>query len=169
MEKTSKKIEIPQELRETVRNTMRAAGALGPLGAFSTMGDVAAIAGCWGTLLVVFADHYGMKMTKETAVKACSSVLLGIGSYYAGCKLASKLFNMIPFAGTVMGMGISSAANILFTYRFALTLTRMFGSACGDLDNIVASIVEMFKTYGAIGSAADAFRMLIGDDLAGRF
>ena len=162
----SGKILIPVELRERVRDTMLAAGALGPIGAFSTVADVASIAGCWGTLLMAFGKHYHIQIDKDTAVKTCSSILLGLGSYYAGCKLATKLFNLIPFAGTLMGMGISSVANILFTYRFALTLTRMFDVNYGGMDNVVANFAEMFKTYGALGSTEDAIRLLLGKDPA---
>jgi uncharacterized protein (DUF697 family) len=159
---------IPEKLRKRVRDTMLAAGALGPLGAFSTAADVATIAGCWGTLLLAYCDHYDVRMDKDTAVKTCSSILLGLGSYYAGCKLATKLFHLIPFAGTLMGMGISSVANILFTYRFALTLTRCFDENYSSTSSMIANFAEMFKTYGALGSAEDAIRVLMNKEPLGR-
>lgn len=161
-------VQIPAALHKRVRDTMLAAGALGPIGAFSTTADVATIAGCWGTLLLAFCDHYHVRMDKDTAVKTCSSILLGLGSYYAGCKLATKLFHLIPFAGTLMGMGISSVANILFTYRFALTLTRCFDINYSGTDSMIANFAEMFKTYGALGSAEDAIRMLMNKEPLGR-
>ena len=121
-------MEIPENMREDVKFAILEAGAFGPIGAFSTAADVGAIATVWGYLLFKYTKQYGYKLEKDDAVKICTTALLGLGGYYAGCKMATKLFHIIPGAGTLLAMGISSLANVIFTYRFALALTRIFQS-----------------------------------------
>jgi len=53
-------------------------------------------------------------LNKEEAKKICTTALLGMGGYYAGCKTATKLFHLIPGAGMLLACGISSLANIVF-------------------------------------------------------
>lgn len=137
-------MEIPYELRGDVKFAIAETGLLGPIGAFSTVADVASIAGFWGYLLVKFSNHYGFTMDKEAAKKICSTALLGMGGYYAGCKTATKLFHLIPGAGTLVAMGISSLQNMIFTYRFAIVLTRIFKNRKVDWDSLSGTIVYMF-------------------------
>ena len=137
-------MEITKDLRDDVQFAIVEAGALGTIGAFSTAIDVASIAGVWGFLLYKYIRYYGYDMEKEDTVKICTTALLGLGGYYTGCKMATKLFHLIPGAGTLMAMGISSFANVIFTYRFALTLTRIFQDSKVNLKNLAKSIIIMF-------------------------
>ena len=137
-------MEIPYALRVDVKLAIAETGLLGPIGAFSSVADVASIAGWWGYLLVQYSKHYGVALDKEAAKKICSTALLGMGGYYLGCKTATKLFHMIPGAGTLAAMGISSLQNIIFTYRFAITLTRIFNKGNVDYDTLADSIKYMF-------------------------
>lgn len=70
--------------------------------------------------------------------------LLGMGGYSLGCKTATKLFHLIPGAGTLAAMGLSSLQNIIFTYRFAITLSRIFKQGSVDYDTLADSIKYMF-------------------------
>ena len=137
-------MEIPYALRVDVKLAIAETGLLGTIGAFSSAADVASIAGWWGYLLVQYAKYYGVALDKETAKKICSTALLGMGGYYLGCKTATKLFHFIPGAGTLAAMGISSLQNIIFTYRFAITLTRIFNKGNVDYDTLADSIKYMF-------------------------
>lgn len=67
-----------------------------------------------------------------------------MGGYYLGCKTATKLFHLIPGAGTIAAMGISSLQNMIFTYRFAITLTRIFNKGIVNYDTLADSIKYMF-------------------------
>lgn len=141
-------MEIPYELRDDTKLAIIETGLLGPLGAFSTVADVASIAVWWGFLLVEYTSHYGGQIGKEEAKKICSSALIGMGGYYTGCKMATKFFHFIPGAGTLMAMGISSLTNMIFTYRFSVALARIFKAGNVDLDSLADSIKVVFAGTG---------------------
>lgn len=141
-------MEIPTALRKDVKLAILETGLLGPIGAFSTVADVTSIGGWWGFLLYKYARHYGIEMDREAAKKICSTAILGLGGYYLGCKTATKLFHMIPGAGTIAAMGMSALQNIIFTYRFAITLSRIFAKGNVNLDSLVEAIKCMFAGTG---------------------
>ncbi len=141
-------MEIPCALRSDVKLAILETGLLGPIGAFSTVADVASIGGWWGYLLVKYAKYYGMEMDKEAAKKICSTAILGMGGYYLGCKTATRLFHMIPGAGTIAAMGMSALQNIIFTYRFAVTLSRIFAKGNVNVNTLVDAIKCMFAGTG---------------------
>lgn len=156
LEDIGQTMEITEELRNDVKIAITEAGALGPIGAFSTAIDVASIATIWGYLLFQYISHYGYNLKKEDTVKICSTALLGLGGYYSGCKMATRLFHLIPGAGTLLAMGISSFANVIFTYRFALTLTRIFQEPQVNLKNLAKSIIIMFAgTLNGVKNVVD--------------
>ena len=155
-------MEIPKEMREDVKFAILEAGAFGPIGAFSTVADVGAIATVWGYLLFKYTKQYGYKLEKDDAVKICTTALLGLGGYYAGCKMATKLFHIIPGAGTLLAMGISSLANVIFTYRFALALTRIFKSPKIDMKNLAKTIITVFAgTINAVQNVIDIIDLFL--------
>lgn len=141
---TNDKVEIPYPLRPEVKFALFETAALGPIGAFSATADIASIAGFWGYLLVQYSKYYGIALDKDSAVKICSTALLGMGGYYLGCKTATKLFHLIPAAGPFAAMGISALQNIIFTYRFAITLTRIFRQGSVNYETLGESIKYMF-------------------------
>lgn len=154
-------VEIPYALRESVKLAITEAGALGTIGAFSTALDVANIAVWWGYLLVEYSRYYGVKVDKATAKKICSTALLGMGGYYLGCATATKLFHLIPGAGTLTAMGISALQNIIFTYRFAMTLTRIFRRRTVDINTLADSIIQMYAgTFSGFRSLIDIWKLL---------
>ena len=155
-------MEIPENMREDVKFAILEAGAFGPIGAFSTAADVGAIATVWGYLLFKYTKQYGFKLENDDAVKICTTALLGLGGYYAGCKMATKLFHIIPGAGTLLAMGISSLANVIFTYRFALALTRIFKSPKIDMKNLAKTIITVFAgTINAVQNVIDIIDLFL--------
>lgn len=81
-----------------------------------------------------------------------------MGGYYVGCKTATKIFLMIPGAGIFMAMGISSVTNILFTYRFALTICSMFGKKVVnnlELGELAENIKSMYAGNGIASDVRD--------------
>ena len=143
---------IPEKYTAATKKALIAAAGCGPLSAFSSAADVAAITGIWGTYLYTVARGEHIEMKKETATQICKSVLLGAAGYYAGCKMATRLFNLIPGAGTLLGMGISALTNILFTYRFALTICTVFSgnSAAAKTGQWAVEIVSAFRGNGTL-------------------
>ena len=162
-----------------VRWAMHEATLVGPMGAFSTVADITALAAVWGGLFALMAQNHGMSMNKKTATEICKSILLGVGEHYVGCKVATKFFHMIPVAGTFTAMSISSLANIVFTYRFALSLSTAISADSsyrnswnGFSDRIITSFsgnstIEDVKDicdiyfnpkYGYMGEVIDAVK-----------
>lgn len=141
---------IPKPLQPEVKYTITETGLLGTIGAFSTAADVASIAGFWGYLLKKYADYYGYSMDGKSAVKICSSALLGMAGYYNGIKQALKMFHALPVVGSLAAMGVSSYHNVIFTYRFALTLTDIFQSKEIEWSSMANAINRMYANTGKV-------------------
>ena len=143
---------IPAKYTAATKKALIAAAGCGPLITFSSVADVASITGIWGTYLYTVARGERVEMNKETAVQICKSVLLGAAGYYAGCKMATRLFNLVPGAGTLLGMGISALANVLFTYRFALTVCTVFSAnkEKTKATQLAMEIISAFRGNGTI-------------------
>ncbi|MBR1969096.1 MAG: hypothetical protein IKA17_01940 [Clostridia bacterium] len=119
------KKELRESDKEDVVFWLCEAGFAGPIGAFSTIADVTALGSVWGGLFYTLASNRGLPIDKNQAIKICETILLGSAAYYIGCKAAVKFFHLIPGAGTLAAMGISSFENIVFTYRFALAVSQV--------------------------------------------
>ena len=158
---------IPYKHRKATKVALVASAALGPLGALAGPGDVLAIAGVWSACLISVAAKEGCDLDKDTALGICKSVAWGIAGYYAGCKVANYLFLLIPGAGFLMAMGASSVANIIFTYRFVLTLCKVFeNSGSGEqlkIDKIADEIIAVFKGNGIINDIRDIISIYSSD------
>ncbi len=154
---------IPYRHREATRIALIAAAGAGPVGAFFTAADVASIAGIWGACLYSVAENEGCSLDKDTAIGICKSALLGMSAYYVGCKTATKFFLLIPGAGIIAAMGVSSMTNIIFTYRFVLTLCTIFSENKNhlNLENLEDNIKSMFKGNGALKDIKDIIDIYI--------
>ena len=117
---------IPDKYRNVTKTALIAAAGCGPIGAFSSIADIATISGIWGAYLYNIARIECIVLDKDSAVQICKSALLGMAGYYAGCKTSAKLFNIIPGAGMLIGASIGALTNVLFTYHFALTVCKIF-------------------------------------------
>lgn len=152
--------EIPYEYRDYTALALIASAGFGPIGSISTAADVASIGGVWGTLTYKMVKESGVYMDKEAAKKLSVSVLTGVLGYYGGCKMATRLFHMIPGAGTLMAMGVSSLANILFTYRYALVLSTILeeGISLDSIADAAPTIISMMM--GSIFVISDIPRII---------
>lgn len=119
---------INEKYRIITRNALVAATAAGPLGAFTGPFDCAAVGTIWTTMVVAMAEKSGREFSTSFISKFIATLGVGVAAYYGGCKAATMLFHMIPGAGTIMAMGVSSFMNALFTYKVAEAVT-------GQLDN----------------------------------
>ena len=125
---------------------------------FFTAADVGGLATTWGTCFYALATNRGLDIDKEVAIEIAKSTILGAGAYYVGCKTATKFFNLIPGAGTLVAMGVSSLTNIVFTYRFALSLSEALDlekSQRKKWENISNRILSTFVGNGAKKDVVD--------------
>lgn len=127
---------IPQKYRHDVHVALTAVAALGPVGLLGDL-DAIAIAGAWAGLLTAMFIDADIHLDKEAAKKLALAVIAGAGGYYAGCKLATKLFWLVPGAGIIMALGASTVANIIFTYRFAWVLAQMLEEKRISQSNVI--------------------------------
>ncbi len=101
-------------------------------------------------MLVSIANRSGHDIDGAFAAKFISTVGAGAIAYYGGCKAATWLFHLIPGAGTLTAMGISSALNALFTYKFGAAVSNQFDRADFDLNDAAvaaASILAVLCTF----------------------
>lgn len=158
--------QIPYRHRNAARAALIASAGLGPMGAFSAGEDILAVGGIWSLCLMKIAAEEGCSLDKDTALGICKSVALGVSGYWAGCKLATKIFFMIPGAGVFAAMGASSIANVIFTYRFVLTLCKIFerngGGRSLNFSNIAEQAKTMFGGNGLWNETKDIISIYLG-------
>lgn len=149
--------QIPPQYRGAAKAAIIASGTAGPLGVLPGPADITAISGIWSTCLVAISCKAGVSLDKDTAVRLCKSALLGMGAYYIGCKTATRFFSYIPGAGIFAGMGVSALTNIIFTYRFVLTVSTIFeeNGKNVNIEELVENIKTMFKGNGALHDIRD--------------
>jgi uncharacterized protein (DUF697 family) len=111
---------------ETIKTGVVAAGVAGPVGAIPGPLDALAIGGIWTIMLVSIAKKSGHQLSEAYVAKFVSIVSAGAVGYYGGCKVAGWLLNLIPGAGTLAAMGVSAVLNIIFTYKFGVTVADIF-------------------------------------------
>ena len=148
MDKNSR---IPQKYRHDVHVALIAVAAVGPAGVFGDI-DAIAVAGVWSGLVTAMLIDSGISLDKGAAKKLALAVITGAGGYYAGCKLATKLFWLIP-GGIFVGMGVSALANIMITYRFAWVLALMLEEdriSQSNVLNIAGEIAKIMTTGGGL-------------------
>lgn len=110
---------IPEHLRpfeSILRAALSGAAVVGPLGAFGPW-DTAAVGAVWLSTYIAIQEKSTYKLANGR--QFVSSVVIGAAQYIVGCKVATWLFHLIPFAGIGLAMGISTVTNVYFTYRFA--------------------------------------------------
>ena len=151
---------IAYKYRSTVQAGVLAATALGPAGAFSGPADAAAIFSVWTTMFCSMVEESGHSMNRDFAVKLVSTVGTGVVGYYAGCKSATWLFHLIPGAGTLTAMGVSSAMNALFTYKFGTGVAKLLEQGELDLQDAAATATCLLALVCTMPTPEDIKGML---------
>ncbi len=153
---------MPDKYCGMVKKALIAAAAAGPLGVLPDgVLDAAAICSTWGVLLVAMLDKSGIKLDKNVAAKMCTSVIAGAAGYYAGCKVASKIFNFIPLAGPLLGASVSTLANVIFTYQFAWTVACLLNEDKITKENVLDIAFEISKRMLAGGFSVSTAKDII--------
>ena len=128
---------IKSSYRGIVRKGVYAATAAGPLGAFPGPFDAGALGGIWTTMLVAIAKKSGHELDGKFVTKFITTVGTSVAAYVAGSKMATYLFHLVPGAGTLAAMGISSYFNAMITYRFGASVSELFDKKDFDLGDAV--------------------------------
>ena len=157
--------QIPNQYRSYATTALRTSIPCGIIGNFSSAADVAGIVASWAPYLISVADDNLIELDLKGATKICSSVALGAAGYYAGCKVATKLFTWLGIATagltTVVGCGISALQNVIFTYYFCCAVNEiMEGSNVQDLSKIAPAVIRVFAHFTA-GDLGDIVALLI--------
>ena len=153
--------------KKDVQWAMHESTLFGPLGAFEGIGDTLAIAGIWGTLLWMMAQNHGIRITKEKSKELCFCIMEGATQYITGCKAATRLFHLIPGAGTVIAILGSTLENVVFTYRFARGITNIMfkeNSNPAAWDSMVENVIDIFSIDDWIEDIKDIINIYTAPD-----
>lgn len=148
---------IPSRYKDIVSTGVIASIAVGPLGAFGAW-DAGGIGAIWTTMFVSIANKAGHELDNDYVKKFIASAVTGGAAYYAGCKAATWLFHLIPGAGTLLAMGISSAMNGVFTLKFGSAVANSFEKGDFDVDDAaiaVTTILSLLCTFPTIDEWKD--------------
>lgn len=126
---------IPEKYKKIISSGVIASLAAGPLGAFSGPFDAGAIAGIWTTMFISIANKSGHMVDSAFAKKFISTIGTGFVGYYGGCKVATWIFHLIPGAGTLAAMGISTVMNGIFTLKFGSAVASLMNKNDFDVDD----------------------------------
>lgn len=151
---------ISRKYYSDLRTGVLAATALGPVGAFVGPADAAAIFSVWTTMFVSMVRKSGHEMDDKFVIKFISIVGTGVVGYYAGCKSATWLFHAIPGAGTLTAMGLSSAMNALFTYKFGTGVATLIERGELDLQDVAATATCLLALVCTMPTPSDIKGML---------
>ncbi len=151
-------MEVKSQYRGIIKKGVTTATAAGPLGAFAGPFDAGAIGAIWSTMLVSIAKQSGHNIDGAFVSKFITTVGAGALAYYGGCKAATWLFHLIPGAGTLAAMGVSSALNAIFTYKFGATVSNLFDKAEFDLvdaTTAATTVLSMMCTFPNMNEIRD--------------
>jgi len=154
---------IAKKYRVIVRNGVASATAAGPLGAVTGPFDAAAIGSIWTTMLVAIGDRSGHSIDGTFVTKFISTVGSGAVAYYGGCKAATWLFHLIPGAGTLAAMGVSSALNAVFIYKFGAATSKLLNKNSFDLTDAAdaaSSVLLSMCTFPSFGEVKDLLDLM---------
>ena len=129
---------IAKEYWGIMKTAIIAATAAGPIGAIPGAGfaDAAALGAIWTTLTAAICKKAGKSLSSDAVKSFVTASITGAGAYYVGCKLATWLLFLIPFLGQLGAIGISSAANAIFTYRFGYSILKLIEKNAVDSKNV---------------------------------
>lgn len=140
---------VNSKYRKIISRGITAAAAAGPLGAFPGAWDASAIAGIWTTMFVAIAEKSGHDLNSKFVAKFITTIGSGFGAYYAGCKIATWMFHLIPGAGTLLACGVSSLMNTIFTYKFGEACAKLLDKKefdVGDAANAATCVLSLLCT-----------------------
>ena len=153
---------IPNNYKSVVKKGVVASIAAGPLGAFAGPFDAGAIGTLWTTMFIAIADKAGHKLDADYIKKFIASSGTGAAAYYAGCKVATWVFHLIPGAGTLLAMGISSLMNSIFTLKFGSVIANSFEKDDFELDDAAvaaASVLSALCTLPTLSEWKELFEI----------
>jgi hypothetical protein len=132
-------MDIPGNMQRSILWTAASLGGVGLFGAFAAHADLIAIAPGWGGLLVKLAQQSGKALDKERALKIATAVILGVGGFAGGIKLATTTLSYTGI-GTVPAMLANAGTNAVLTYLFGRAAAHTFLE--GDLQESAETLAR---------------------------
>ena len=134
-----KDVTLPWNMHKTIIAATLGLGGVGIFGAFGAHADLAAISSAWVAMFATLAVQAGKPLEKATVLKIVAGIMLGVGGFVGGVKLANTYFAYTG-VGTVAAMIINSSANAALTYVTGRAAAQTFLSM--DVGETVESIVH---------------------------
>ena len=139
--------DIPSQMQRTIVGTSVALGCTGLFGTFEPHADTGVIAAAWAAMFGALAAQAGHDITKDMALKIAGGVIVGIGGFMGGVKLANTYFAYTGIA-TPLAMLVNASANGAVTYIVGRAAARTFLSddVVHTVEQVVGGIVGIVGT-----------------------
>lgn len=137
---------IPAKFVKPVRTALTAAAAAGPVGLLGAW-DTVAVGAVWTNLFFDLQELSDKKLSSDPK-RVITGVASGVVQYIVGCKIASWACFLIPGAGAVAGVAMSTIVNVYFTFRLAKILIDLMnndGSIFSDDNDIINKILNSLR------------------------
>lgn len=148
---------VPEKFRKIVGGGTLAAGAVGLPGGLIPHVDVPVLLTIWATGAAMISDKAGYKTTKQQWQGLITTALGGVALYVAGSKLAAQAFKVVPVLGILASMGVNSALNAFFTYRFLRGVAKVYDNFDGEEINfaLIKHSLTVFAPWLVASEFAD--------------
>jgi hypothetical protein len=145
----SNDMNVPSNMRNTVRATALGLGALGIPGAFGAHADLVPITAAWATMLVTLASQAGREMDKDFAFKVAGGVIVAVGGFAAGVKTANTWLAWTG-VGTLAAVLCNVGTNAALTYTTGMAAARVFliEDKSASASDLILAIIRMIRGGG---------------------
>ncbi len=136
---------IPGAMHDTIIWTTITTGAVGVAGAFGAHADLPVIAAAWATMFVKLAAKSGNAMSRDTALKVATGVIVGVGTFATGVKVATTWIAYTGI-GTVPAILANVSTNGALTYMVGRSAARVFltEDSGENIERMIKAILRMF-------------------------
>lgn len=130
--------------------------AVGVIGGFVPLADMAGIGVIWSKLVYDLAKDSGRELDSEFAKKLALSVTGGAALYIGGSRLLGAILSWaLPGVGTIPIAGINAILDYIYTNRFGAILYKEFQSPKITGELLLANVAGMVATIFAIPGISD--------------
>jgi uncharacterized protein (DUF697 family) len=136
--------QLPLEMKGTILATSLGLGAVGLFGAFAAHSDLMAITPAWTHMFLKLAKQAGKSLSKDTALKVVTGVLVGAMGLLGGIKLANSYF-AYSGVGTVPAVQVNGSVNGVLTWLAgrAWAQIALEEDLEQSVDNLVRAVLGM--------------------------
>ena len=129
-------------MKRTIAATSLGLAGVGVGSAFAAHADLVFITAAWTAMFIKLADQAGKSLEKNQAMKLVAGVLVGVGCFAAGFKLANTALAYTAF-GTLPAMVLNASINALMTWLVGRAWAHVLieGDAEQSVDSLVRAMV----------------------------